>query len=99
METNFSIMPVVFIAGLNKDQRNWKVDVYCNGDIYCSCYGKTRDEAEANAKLIAASTILLQALESLMYAVKQFTKGNIGEIEYFEEEVKKAESAIIKATE
>ena len=56
-------------------------------------------QAEGNAKLIAAAPELFYALEELLAQVKQFTAGNIGEQDYFRDEISNAKKAIKKATE
>ena len=56
-------------------------------------------EGLANAKLIAAAPDMFNALEELLAQVKQFTDGNIGEQDYFRDEIYNAKKAIKKATE
>ena len=56
-------------------------------------------ESDANAKLIAAAPEMFNALEELLAQVKQFTAGNIGEQDYFRDEISNAKKAIKKATE
>ena len=61
---------------------------------------KIHEEQEnANAKLIAAAPDMFNALEELLAQVKQFTAGNIGEQDYFRDEISNAKKAIKKATE
>ena len=62
-------------------------------------YKMTSEECKANAKLIAAVPDMFNALEELLAQVKQFTAGNIGEQDYFRDEISNAEKAIKKATE
>ena len=57
------------------------------------------EELIANAKLIAAAPDMFNALEELLAQVKQFTAGNIGEQDYFRDEISNAKKAIKKATE
>ena len=59
----------------------------------------TSEECKANAKLIAAAPDMFNALEELLAQVKQFTAGNIGEQDYFRDEISNAKKAIKKATE
>ena len=56
-------------------------------------------ESDANAKLIAAAPEMFNALEELLAQVKQFTAGDIGEQDYFRDEISNAKKAIKKATE
>ena len=56
-------------------------------------------QSDANAKLIAAAPDMFNALEELLAQVKQFTDGNIGEQDYFRDEISNAKKAIKKATE
>lgn len=59
----------------------------------------SKEEQKANAKLIAAAPEMFNALEELLAQVKQFTDGNIGEQDYFRDEISNAKKAIKKATE
>ena len=56
-------------------------------------------QAEGDSKLISAAPDMFNALVSLLAQVKQFTAGNIGEQDYFRDEISNAKKAIKKATE
>lgn len=43
-------------------QMFWTCNVFCEREKVAICYGDTSDEAEANARLISAAPILLEAL-------------------------------------
>ena len=58
----------------------------------------TSEECKANANLISAAPDMFNALEELLAQVKQFTDGNIGEQDYFRDEISNAKKAIKKAT-
>ena len=57
----------------------------------------THTYREANARLISAAPELFNALEELLAQVKQFTQGNIGEQDYFRDEISNAKKALDKA--
>lgn len=56
------------------------------------------EEVKANALLISKAPEMLEMLKELVTQIETFTKGNIGEIEYFESEIKKAKQLIKEAT-
>ena len=100
METSFTKGEWKILPG--KLQR----DVFESGRLLATAYNNTvskqnicSEEAIANAKLIAAAPDMFTALEELLAQVKQFTDGNIGEQDYFRDEISNAEKAIKKATE
>ena len=59
----------------------------------------TSEECKANANLISAAPDMFNALEELLAQVKQFTAGNIGEQDYFRDEISNAKKALNKATD
>ncbi len=61
--------------------------------------GENEIEEKANALLISKAPEMLEMLNQLIIQIETFTKGNIGEIEYFEPEIKKAKQLIKEATE
>ena len=67
--------------------------------VSCDLYGQATDEGKANANLVSAAPDMFNALEELLAQVKQFTAGNIGEQDYFRDEISNAKKAIKKATE
>jgi len=100
METKFTKGEWKILQG--KSQR----DVFESGRLLATAYNNTvskqnifLEEAIANAKLIAAAPDMFNALEELLAQVKQFTAGNIGEQDYFRDEISNAKKAIKKATE
>lgn len=56
------------------------------------------EEVQANAKLIEKAPLLLEMLQELVNQIETFTKGSIGEMEYFETEIKQAKQLINSAT-
>ena len=70
-----------------------------DGESICNYITRNSKRAIANAKLIAAAPDMFNALEELLAQVKQFTAGNIGEQDYFRDEISNAKKAIKKATE
>ena len=101
METKFTKGEWKILPG--KSQR----DVFESGRLLATAYNNNTvskqniclEEAIANAKLIAAAPDMFNALEELLAQVKQFTDGNIGEQDYFRDEISNAKKAIKKATE
>lgn len=87
----------------------WKVGegittIECENDFIATCHHITEqwiteEQAIANAKLIAAAPEMFNALVELLAQVKQFTDGDIGEQDYFRDEISNAKKAIKKATE
>ncbi len=52
--------------GIDRDGRNWQVYVEAdNSTVIARCHGATQEEAEANARLIAAVPDLLRVVESV----------------------------------
>ena len=100
METNFTKGEWKILQG------NSQRDVFESGRLLATAYNNTvskqnicLEEAIANAKLIAAAPDMFNALEELLAQIKQFTDGNIGEQDYFRDEISNAKKAIKKATE
>ena len=96
METNFSKGDWV----VNQTDR-----VECNNEIVALIYDGTAaptaceniDYVTANANLISAAPDMFNTLEELLAQVKQFTAGNIGEQDYFRDEISNAKKALNKA--
>ena len=76
METIFTKSEPVYIAGSNQDQRNWRIDIYENGLIFCTVFGKTRDHVEENAKLVCAASDLFEALDLSIRKLKAIGEGD-----------------------
>ena len=55
-------------------------------------------QSDANAKLIEAAPDMFNSLKELLAQVKQFTQGNIGEQDYFRDEISNAQKSLNKAT-
>lgn len=102
METKFTKSEAVYIAGSNQDQRNWRIDIYENGLIFCTVFGKTRDHAEENAKLVCAASKLFNSCASFNEMLAR-GKATIKATEGFESEIAQLFrdniEAINKATE
>ena len=60
---------------------------------------KNIEEYEANALLISKAPEMLEMLNQLIIQIETFTKGNIGDMEYFESEIKQAKKLIKEATQ
>lgn len=73
------------------------------GNVICLapdiCCEESLENWPANARLISAAPDMFNALVELLAQVKQFTDGNIGEQDYFRDEISNAKKAIKKATE
>jgi hypothetical protein len=72
--------------------------------LFIDCWGDgiantSDEEAKANAILISKAPEMLEMLNQLIIQIETFTKGNIGEMEYFESEIKQAKKLIKEATQ
>lgn len=80
-------------------EKRWSVgEAKPNGKAICICprYDFETEESEANARLIAAAPDMLQSL-AVMTSLCRLKYGNLDKEVY--EEILKAESVIIKATQ
>lgn len=98
METKFTKGEWKDIIVSNADGWFHRV-ISIGGESVCNIITRNTKRAQANAKLIAAAPEMFNALVELLAQVKQFTDGNIGEQDYFRDEISNAKKAIKKATE
>lgn len=54
-------------------------NVYCNTEKIAMCYGDTKEEAEANARLIAESKNLYYALRNANFQLREIITDKFGE--------------------
>ena len=98
MQTNFTKGEWVGITVTTPNSFFERVTIK-DGESICNVTTRNSKRAKANANLIAAAPDMFNALEELLAQVKQFTAGNIGEQDYFRDEISNAKKAIKKATE